>query len=808
MKLKIIVSFVSFLIVIHSIAQGEINGKVIDKTTNQPITGANILISKTMHGTISNKEGIFHLKSDTIIKSITVSFIGYKSEVINKPSQEIIISLTPTASELDEVIVNAAYTKPVKRTSDAIYTGSALTEKGITLMGISASNSVYNAIDLMPGINVESNDAYGLSEKSVRIRCIKDYFSGMTLDGFPNYGIMPIGARDDIYDMENMQQIAVYKGATPADLGTATGSKGGAIELQFRRPLENFGIQMSQSAGMNNFTRSFVRFDLGQLPSKTGVFVSYSYTQADKWKGSGKLGPRNNATIGITQQITSKINFEIFANYNEIDRHDFKPLTYLQARDIKNTYNHNFNNSLTGNPAEDMNYYNYNGGDFINRDIMSKLSYTILNNQKITFRYYISAEDADFTEGVKKGTNFFVFKRKRDIYRMGFIPEFSGELFNIKYTAGYWFESCDNNASVYSSRIISDGLQPIGYTYYTVKEENGQVHSPYAKIAYTLDRLSFQAGIKYFYYMDPESNRYTSVTPTELSAIPDPDLRTDKMSYSSVLPTAGLGFEFSNKLEAYFNYGKNYMRPYMYSPIISLYVKNQQIFTDNGMTLQSVFDKWEMETSDNIDLGIRYRAKKISLSPSVFYAKHHNVLASAYDTAVELDYYQNVGKLTAFGADLECYIFPVNKLMVYFNPTYTKMIYDEDLYRKTSDGSDGIGIKGKQSPATPKFSLKTGGTYSFKNIDLSTKVKCIGTRYGDAANIEEISGYTLVDASVKYKIKNLWKIKELSISMEFKNIFNTRYVGSIDVSDDSLQGSASYYAGIPFTAIGNLNFKF
>jgi iron complex outermembrane receptor protein len=808
MKFKFILLLTLLLTAKHCFSQVEVIGKVIDKVTNQPITGANISITNTTYGAISDIDGMFHLKSDTEIESITVSFIGYKNEVINKPSQEIIINLTPTTSELDEVVIKGAYTKPVKRTSDAIYTGSALTDKGISLMGISASNSVYNAIDLMPGISVESNDAYGLSEKSVRIRCIKDNFSGMTLDGFPNYGIMPIGARDDIYDMENMHQVAVYKGATPADLGTATGSKGGAIELQFRRPQENFGIQINQSVGMNNYTRSFARIDLGQLPSGTGAFISYSYTQADKWKGLGKLGPRNNLTIGITQQITNKIDFEVFANYNSIDRHDFKPLSYEQARDIKNTYSHDFNSSLTGTPANDMNYFDYNGGKFINRDIMSKLSFRMFEYQKVTLRYYISSEDADFKEGVKKGPNYFVFNRKRDVNRMGVIPEFSGELFNIKYSAGYWFESCDNNASVYSLGITADGLQPIGYNYFTVNEKKGQVHSPYAKIAYTLDKLSFQAGIKYFYYIDPESNRYTSETPTELSAIPDPDLHTDKISHSSLLPTAGFGYKFNKKVEAYFNYGKNYMRPYKYSPIISLYVKNQKTFTDNGMTLQSVFDKWIMETSDNFDIGIRYKGKKVSFSPSVFYAKHHNVLASAYDPVVELDYYQNVGKLTAYGADMECYIFPVNKLMLYLNPTFARMSYDEDLYRKTTDGFEGVGIKGKQAPTTPKFSLKTGGSYSIKNISFATKVKCIGARYGDASNVEEISGYTLIDASVNYCKKDLWKLKELCIGVEFKNIFNTRYVGSIDVSDDSLQGSASYYAGIPFTAIGNLNLKF
>ena len=45
----------------------------------------------------------------------------------------------------------------------------------------------------------------------------------MTVEGVPNYGIMPIGAREDIYDMENMESVSLYKGASPADLGTGSG---------------------------------------------------------------------------------------------------------------------------------------------------------------------------------------------------------------------------------------------------------------------------------------------------------------------------------------------------------------------------------------------------------------------------------------------------------------------------------------------------------------------------------------------------------------------------------------------------------
>ncbi len=805
MNLKQTISFTIFLLITKlGLTQVEITGKVIDKETNQPVVGANVLVKNTSIGTLTDKGGMFRLQSDEVVQSLTISFVGYKTALIKGPTPGLEVYLVPEASELDEVVIKGVYSKPVKRTSDAIYTGSAITENGLKLMGTSALNSVYNAMDLMPGVNVESNDAYGLSGKSVRIRCVKDNFSGMTIDGFPNYGIMPIGARDNIYDLENMQQIALFKGATPSDLGTATGSKGGAIELQFKRPQEEFGVQLNQSLGMNSYTRSFGRIDFGRLPTKTGVFMSYSFTQSDKWKGTGKLGPRNNLAIGVVQSISKRATLEIFANYNQVDRHDFKPLNYDEAKNIQDTYKQDFNSSLTGNPSDDIYYYDYNGGNFINRDLMSSLSYNLSDNQKITLKYYLSSEDAEYKEGTPKGINYFVFERERDINRMGVIPEFTGEFVDLKYTAGYWFESCQNNAYVYSTRLTPEGLQPVGYSYYTVNDRKGQVHSPYAKVAYTTRKISFQAGIKYFYYMDPESDRYPSETPTELSEAPDPDLHTKEMAHSAILPTAGIGFQFSKKLEAYINYGKNYMRPYMYSPIISLYVKNQKTFTDNGMVLQDVFDQWEMETSDNFDLGIRFSSNKIVISPSVFYAKHHNVLASAYDPVTGLDYYQNIGELTAYGAEVECYLFPIEKLMIYLNPTYNVMHYDKELYR--SSGS--LGIKGNQVPATPKIALKTGGVYSVRGLDIATRVKYIGTRYGDATNEEEIKGYTLVDASIRYNFKNLWKIKKLGVGIELKNIFNEHYIGGIDVSDDSKQGNASYYAGVPFTAVGSLGLKF
>ncbi|MCK4790023.1 MAG: Plug domain-containing protein, partial [Desulfobacteraceae bacterium] len=106
---------------------------------------------------------------------------------------------------LEDITVTGELIRPTKQTGDSLYTGTSVTKKGIELLGTPAKTSVYNALDILPGINVESNDPYGLSGKDIRIRGLKGFYSGMTVEGIPNYGIMPIGAREDIYDMENME---------------------------------------------------------------------------------------------------------------------------------------------------------------------------------------------------------------------------------------------------------------------------------------------------------------------------------------------------------------------------------------------------------------------------------------------------------------------------------------------------------------------------------------------------------------------------------------------------------------------------
>ncbi|HAA05323.1 MAG TPA: TonB-dependent receptor, partial [Syntrophobacteraceae bacterium] len=109
-------------------------------------------------------------------------------------------------AKLEEIVVTGErIVTPTRQTGEGVYTGQEVTRKGIEIEGSKANTSVYNAIDVLPGINVESVDPYGLGaeQRMIRVRGVRGYLGSMSVEGVPNWGGNPIGPREYIYDTEN-----------------------------------------------------------------------------------------------------------------------------------------------------------------------------------------------------------------------------------------------------------------------------------------------------------------------------------------------------------------------------------------------------------------------------------------------------------------------------------------------------------------------------------------------------------------------------------------------------------------------------
>ncbi len=715
-------------------------------------------------------------------------------------------AMAEEALKLEDIVVSGKkLVKPTKQTNDTVYTGSEVTREGIEAQGAKAEVSVYQAINVLPGVSVEDVDPYGLDaeQKNIRIRGVRGYLGAMTVAGIPNYGGNPMGPRDYLYDMENVESIAVYKGAVPADLGTGVGARGGAIELRPLWPEATPGIKFGQGLGEDAYSRTFLRLDSGALPAiNTRLSISGSYTDAEKWKGPGDLGPRRNANIMLSQPINDRDDIRFWFNVNDLEQNLYKPLTYDAVRDLGAHYDDDYNDSLTGIASRDIDYYDYNRGHYTNRDFLSEIPISIGDAFTVTVKPYYSKENTEILVGTMS-MGGSVQKRMRDIERYGLISQFDYRFDWVTASLGYWYEDSD-------MLIRQNFYNPVtfafkGYGMVMENDGDGIVHSPFFKLAGSTGPVDWQAGLKYFHYTDPASQGYTASAP-DYALVKAPDLYREEKTYEELLPTVGVDYRIGDGIELFASYGRNQIRPYAYVPLVNVYTQNRAAFQAAGVTLDDMFSGYAMEISDNYELGARFRRSWIEIMPTLFYARHKNLLTTVHDPRIgpNVNYYQNVGKATGYGVELETNVFLGDHVTFFFNPTYTSLTYDEDL---TFAGAT-LDTEGNQVVDTPEWMLKTGLILRWGDFEVVPIVRYLDDRYGDAENTEEVDDYVVADLKIGYTKENVAFCKALKVSLEFTNLFDEQYVSVINAMDDSRAGSTSYYVGAPFTTLLSFSFEF
>ncbi|MBK1646093.1 hypothetical protein CKO25_15845 [Thiocapsa imhoffii] len=697
----------------------------------------------------------------------------------------------------------------VQYPGDTIYTGSALTEQGRRASGAAGRTNVYANLDLLPGVDTELTDPYGLGATVMRIRGVRSQFVGLSIDGLPNYGIMPIGPRENLYDFENIESLALYKGMAPLAIGSAVGNRGGAIAMSYRRPAFAPGALASLAFGSDAYQRAFVRLDTGTSMAGIRGFLSASYTDADNWKGAGSLGPRRNVSFGLSQSDgIAGANLDLFFNATNAQTHDLRPLTFEQARAVRHTRDLDHSRRFSGEPALDRNFYDFYFTQTENRDLLG-IANRPFGTGALTLRPYLSTETAQQRNGLQD--------QFRDLDRYGLVAEYIDQIGNLELSTGYWWESANLEKAVRRMAITPTARRPDGWVYLADNQGRGSVQSPYLQVGQTLNRLRWQAGVKYFRYEEPASIAYRtdSSTPGGWSAAlrhnlaPDPDLSLRALTFDAWSPSIGASWQLdpAGRLEAYANYGRNYMRPYAFVPVTNIYASNRAAFKAQGLVLQDLFDTWKMETSDNVDLGLRWTGDRFELSPTLFYAQHHDLLSVALDPTVGLNYHQNVGGATAKGVELLASYALTPNLVAYLNPTYLSYTFDDDLARRAPTGIQTLSIAGNQVPDTPRWMLRAGLIFEHGPWQALPVVRYVGKRYGDPLNTQPVAAYWLLDLAASWTSPSMGTRGAVRVGLEINNLFDEQYIGAINAQDDG-SGTVGFYAGPPRSLVLSLSVDF
>ena len=145
--------------------QSKLDGTVINKITNLPVSGASVIIKGTTHGVATDTEGKFYFQTGQKFPyTLIVSYIGYKKKEVIVDGNPVIINLEEDLQELNELVVVGYGAQKKKDITGAI---ASVPKANLAQVTSSADNLLRGAI---PGVVVTQSSGRPGATSSVRIR--------------------------------------------------------------------------------------------------------------------------------------------------------------------------------------------------------------------------------------------------------------------------------------------------------------------------------------------------------------------------------------------------------------------------------------------------------------------------------------------------------------------------------------------------------------------------------------------------------------------------------------------------------------
>lgn len=698
-----------------------------------------------------------------------------------------------------------------------------VTPEGIRIHAGAAQTNAYKALSGLPSVLFEAADPYGLSSsQSIRSRGRPNSSQtpGQTYEGMPIRNLGGFTGSVDLFDLENVEAINFYRGAVPIDKGVGFANAAGSVDMLFRRPTGEFGGQVNAAVGSFGFDRLFARVDSGSLAGGTRLFLSASRTDADKWRGSGDSpAEREVFQFGLTQPLWAGASLELFGVHGDLAQHNYRPLTYAQAKDLSTYRDFDYNRTLTGNAAQDVAYYDFNRQRVKNQALFGTLRFgdEIQNGFVKAYHLKIDGQTWNGSGNALGAPGVIRWDFESEVY--GLIAQGERWLYRdagheIRGIAGYWFhvqEPPGPPLHQKAYRIGADGsLSFAGWS--TLAKMTDHIYSsPYAGLQGKAGPWTWETGVRYLHFRTPSITYYDGAGLAD-SGYGDafgqnpptsPDRHASSRRLTNWLPNLGLGYEFSSRAKVYANYGRNYGVPAF--GIATTYNAARAQFVAAGSSFQNLWNNADQELADNLDIGLHLAGSDWYLSPVLYDARYRNRSVQIIDPAFGLSYPQNAGKARAYGLEIEGGWSPTQRLTLFGGVALSRFELSDD-----TRAASGVVLPtaGKQVADAPRVMAKFGAGYRLGAWTLTPTARYVGERYGNALNTQKLPSYTVADVDVQYDFGRLAGFKRATAALAVTNLFDRRYVGIISSNDVDLRGSATYYPGAPRAVAATFSAQF
>lgn len=698
----------------------------------------------------------------------------------------------------------------------------------------------YQALNLLPGVNMNSQDATGVFGGSLRVRGFNSDQMGFTIDGAPvndsgSFSVFP----QEYTDVENTCEIFITQGSADND-APHVGATGGNVGIVTCDPLAMRAVKATQTVGGLDLSRTFIRLDTGKLDFAQGwsSFVSYSNTQVDKFKGKGRAD-RDHVDFKTVMELSGGSRLSLTALYNQAVTNNIRTGTKAQ---FDANPNFDFAETFVGNPApgpgrqapatQDT-FYRLSLNPFRNAVVTAKANLNLTPTVRLDIEPYYwygygtggneqftLNEGGTFHGGVADANgdgdrldSVIIYRGSvTDTNRPGATVKLNWALENHRVTAGYWYERARHRQTGPGTPVDAGGnpadlwlqgnyvLRSDG-TPFELRDWLTISRAGSAFIQDTIgllnDRMVVQVGVKQP-FIDRHFQNYANEGTGQ-----GQDYSAQKR-FDEVLPSLGVKYQLTEANQVFANIAKNFKAPgnFVYSGAIV-----------NGINrVDAINAQLKAETSVNLDVGYRRFGQAFTFSGAVFAVDFKNRLARQFlpDQGVTLD--TNVGDSTIRGFELELGTVPVHGVSGYLSTSYTRSKLKDDLVVTATNIQP---TSGKDFVDTPTWLAGAALQYAQGPFFANVQVKYTGKRFSTLVNDEWVGGYTLTDINAGYNLGGLG-FRNVSLRANVSNVFDKRYLilnagsGSLFTTNATGPGAVApaYYLGAPRFSSVSLSIEF
>ena len=243
-----------FISALYAHSQRVITGTIYDGADNSPLIGANVLISGTSSGTITDLDGNFSLPVDASAKTLEVSYIGYTTKLIELTADNNYTITLLAGKVIDEVLVIGYGT--IKKSDK---TGAVTSVNSGELNTGRLSDPIEGLQGKAAGVTISKQGGDPNGGFSVNIRNAASFASGtgplFVVDGVPGVDPTTIAPSD-------IESYNVLKDASSTAIYGSRGANGVIIittKSAAKKEGDNLSIDLTSQLSIDNVAR---RYDL------------------------------------------------------------------------------------------------------------------------------------------------------------------------------------------------------------------------------------------------------------------------------------------------------------------------------------------------------------------------------------------------------------------------------------------------------------------------------------------------------------------------------------------------------------------